>query len=264
MRQRGREIAESLDPAVLQEPQVGLAAGLAGEQRGFSRHRDGVALIDRRVGEPDARAVVGIDAEEIELAALRGVAGVDDAVVAPGEIALGVEVVGEPARAPGLIGEVDDIDVALSVAIEAVIRKPLAVGAEGRIARLDDAVLDDPQFAVEAEVQVDLSAPAHREGLLGAGFGAATGSAGSAAEVLRAAAPIAPRVLGPLQHTVQGPVVQDVRVAALREPGDSGVADGHHASQDGMQALRPRVLIDGDLLRGRRIAPIDQHELRAK
>src|SRR5205823_7467797 len=172
--------------------------------------------------------VVGIDAEEVELPALGRVAGVDDAVVAPGEIALGVEVVGEPARAALGVGQVDDVDVALSVAIEAVVRDPLAVGAEGGIAGLDDAVAEHVDLVIGAEVEIDLAATAESERVAAREAGTISARAAlslcfrcasPAAQIARPASAVAiPALhLGPLQHAVQAAEVQHVGGAALRE-----------------------------------------------
>ena len=230
VREAGGKIGDALDAPVLQEPEVGLAAGLAGEDHRAAVQHHGKALVGGRVGEPRARARLRIDAEEVEAAALGGVAGVDDAVLAPGEVALAVEIIGEAVRVRIRLGEVERVDVDLAVAVEAVERELRAVRAEGGVARFDDPVADDVDFAGRAEVDVDPRA-------------------GRA--VVLALAP------------VHRPDVQQVGVARLREPGDRAFADGHHRAQDRVQALGARMLVDGELLRRRGIAPVEQHQLGA-
>jgi len=59
----GGEVGDAPDAAVLQEPEVGLAARVAGEDDGAAVEHQRLALIDRRVGEPRAHRRFGIDAE---------------------------------------------------------------------------------------------------------------------------------------------------------------------------------------------------------
>src|SRR5947209_4544179 len=65
---------------------------------------------------PGARSFHGSYAEEIVPAALRGIAGVDDALVSPGELALAVQIVGEPPDVRVGVVEVQRVDVDLAVA----------------------------------------------------------------------------------------------------------------------------------------------------
>ncbi len=231
MGEGGGKIGQALDAAILQEPQVRLAARVAGEDDRLAGQRHGVALVDRRVGEAHARPVLGVETEEVVLAALGRVAGVDDAVLAPGEVALAVEVLGQAPRVRVGRAHLDDVDVDLSVAVEPVERQPLPVGAEGGIARLDDPIADDADLPRVAQLEIDLGS--------------------RVVEGLR---------LAPLH----GRVVQHVRVARLGDPGDACVVHRHHRAQYDVEALHAGVLVDGDLVRRGGIAPVDEHQLGAR
>ena len=60
---RSCKIGDSFDASILQEPEIVLAAGLAGENDRFAGERERAALVDRRVGEPLAGTVLGIQPE---------------------------------------------------------------------------------------------------------------------------------------------------------------------------------------------------------